>query len=114
MAMNTTSVLGLPIASLGLWQVTDTADYHIHSELHEAQRAYRKLVFKGRTLVGAILVGHGVNAEAGILHNFIRTRQAFAVTPEHVVAGPVSWGRILHDNRMAGPIMPGTLARAGV
>jgi len=114
MAMNTTSVLGLPIASLGLWQVTDTADYQIHSELHEAKRAYRKLVIKDRTLAGAILVGEGVNAEAGILHNLIRTRQTFTMTPEQLVAAPVSWGRILHDNRVAGRIGPPTEARAGV
>ena len=114
MAMNTTSVLGLPIASLGLWHVTDTADYHIHSQLREAQRAYRKLVFKERTLVGAILVGDGVNAEAGILHNFIRTRQSFTVTPEQLVAAPVSWGRLLHDNRVAGRMAPPTVARAGI
>jgi NAD(P)H-nitrite reductase large subunit len=114
MAMNTTSVLGLPIASLGLWQVTDTADYQIHSELHEAKRAYRRLVIKDRTLAGAILVGEGVNAEAGILHNLIRTRQTFTMTPEQLVAAPVSWGRILHDNRMAGRIGPPTDAHARV
>jgi len=102
MAMNTTSVLGLPIASLGLWQVTDTADYRIHTVLHEAKREYRKLVFQDGKLVGAILVGPGMNAEAGILHNFIRTRQSFSVSPEQLVAGPISWGRVLRDNRLAG------------
>ena len=112
MAMNVTSVLGLPITSLGLWQVTDTADYRIHSELREAQSTYRKLVFKNGTLVGAVLVGDGVNAEAGVLHNFIRTRQAFAITPARLTAGPVSWGRILHDNRMAGRMAPQAVARA--
>lgn len=113
MAMNTTSVLGLPVASLGLWQVTDTADYRIHSELHEAQREYRKLVFKERMLVGAVLVGRGMNVEAGILHNFIRTRQSFGVTPDHLAAGSISWGRILHDNRKAGSIAPRAVAGAG-
>jgi nitrite reductase (NADH) large subunit len=112
MAMNATSVLGLPIASLGLWHVTDTADYRIHSALREAQRTYRKLVFKDGMLVGAVLVGEGVNAEAGVLHNFIRTRQSFAVTPEQLAAGPVSWGRILRDNRTAGRMAPAPAARA--
>jgi NAD(P)H-nitrite reductase large subunit len=102
MAMNTTSVLGLPIASLGLWQVTDTNDYRIHGEHHEAKREYRKLVFKDGRLVGAILVGPGMNAEAGILHNFIRTGQSFTVTPEQLTAGTISWGRVLRDNRLAG------------
>jgi NAD(P)H-nitrite reductase large subunit len=106
MAMNTTSVLGLPIASLGLWHVTDSAEYAIHSRLREAQRAYRKLVFAGRNLVGAILVGDAVNAEAGILHNVIRTRQSLSMTPEQLVAGPVSWGRLLYGNRAAGRLAP--------
>jgi NAD(P)H-nitrite reductase large subunit len=102
MAMNATSVLGLPIASLGLWQATDTSEYGIHTTLDDAKRTYRKLVFRDGTLVGAVLVGPHVNGEAGILHNFIRTRQAFTVRPEQLTAGPVSWGRILRDNRLAG------------
>jgi hypothetical protein len=32
----------------------------------------------------------------------IRTRQSFGVTPEQLTAGPVAWGRILRDNRLAG------------
>jgi hypothetical protein len=42
--------------------------------------------------------------EAGILHNFIRTRQSFTVTPEQLTAGPVTWGRVLRDNRLAGGV----------
>ncbi len=102
MAMNVTSVLGLPIASLGLWEVTDTNEYQIHTELNEAKRTYRKLAFKDGKLVGAVLVGPNVNAEAGVLHNFIRTRQAFTVTRDQLEAGPISWGRVLRDNRLAG------------
>jgi NAD(P)H-nitrite reductase large subunit len=104
MAMNVTSVLGLPIASLGLWEVTDTKEYQIHTDLHAAKRTYRKLVFRGGKLAGAVLVGPNMNAEAGILHNFIRTRQAFTVTQAQLVAGPISWGRILRDNKFAGAI----------
>ncbi len=114
MAMNTTSVLGLPIASLGLWQVTDTTEYQIHTQVHEAKREYRKLVFQDGKLVGAILVGTNMNREAGILHNFIRTRQSFTVTPEQLVAGPISWGRVLRDNRQAGGVTAAGLARASV
>jgi len=106
MAMNVTSVLGLPIASLGLWQVTDATEYRIHSSLHESKRTYRKLIFKDGRLVGAVLVGPHVNAEAGILHNFIRARQSFTVTPDQLVAGPISWGRVLRDNRRAGGVAP--------
>jgi NAD(P)H-nitrite reductase large subunit len=111
MAMNVTSVLGLPIASLGLWEATDTKEYRIHTELHEAKRTYRKLVFKDGRLLGAILVGPNVNAESGVLHNFIRTRQSFTVSQAQLVAGPISWGRILRDNKFAGgvgrPASPG-------
>ncbi len=102
MAMNVTSVLGLPIASLGLWQVTDTTEFQITTSLHGAKRVYRKLVFKDGKLVGAILVGPQVNTEAGVLHNFIRSRQAFTVTQDQLAAGPISWGRILRDNQLAG------------
>jgi NAD(P)H-nitrite reductase large subunit len=112
MAMNVTSVLGLPIASLGLWQVTDATEYRIHSSLHESKRIYRKLIFKDGRLVGAVLVGSHVNSEAGILHNFIRTRQSFAVTPDQLVAGPISWGRVLRDNRRAGGVGPPAAAAA--
>ncbi len=112
MAMNVTSVLGLPIASLGLWQVTDTAEYQIHSNLHESKRIYRKLIFKDGKLVGAVLVGPPVNTEAGILHNFIQTRQSFTVTPEQLVAGPISWGRVLRDNRFAGGVGRPAMAAA--
>jgi NAD(P)H-nitrite reductase large subunit len=104
MAMNVTSVLGLPIASLGLWEVTDTKEYQIHTEINQAKRTYRKLVFKDGKLVGAILVGPNMNAEAGILHNFIRTRQSFTVTQAQLVAGPISWGRLLRDNKFAGGV----------
>lgn len=111
MAMNVTSVLGLAIASLGLWQVTDTTEYQIQSVLHEGKREYRKLIFKDGRLVGAVLVGYQVNMEAGILHNFIRTRQSFTVTQDQLTAGPISWGRVLRDNKWAGAIgRPGALA----
>jgi NAD(P)H-nitrite reductase large subunit len=108
--MNVTSVLGLPIASLGLWQVTDATEYRFHTELNEAKRSYRKLAFKDGKLVGAILVGPNVNTESGILHNFIRSRQAFTVTPEQLAASPISWGRILRDNRLAGGVRPAATA----
>jgi NAD(P)H-nitrite reductase large subunit len=114
MAMNVTSVLGLPIASLGLWQVTDTSQYQIHTTLHEAKRTYRKLVFQDGRLVGAVLVGPGVNVEAGVLHNFIRSRQAFTVTPTQLMAGPISWGRILRDNRLARIIHEGRVNNPGL
>jgi NAD(P)H-nitrite reductase large subunit len=112
MAMNVTSVLGLPIASLGLWQETDATEYRIHSSLYESKRTYRKLVFKDGRPVGAVLVGPPVNTEAGILHNFIRTRQSFTVTPDRLIAGPISWGRVLRDNRHAGGVGPPGAAAA--
>jgi hypothetical protein len=64
------------------------------------KRTYRKLVFKD----DALLVGPGVNAEAGILHNTIRTRHAFTVRPDQLVAGATTWGRIHRDNRLAGAV----------
>jgi Fe-S-cluster-containing dehydrogenase component len=34
----------------------------------------------------------------------IRTRHAFTVRPDQPVAGAITWGRILRDNRLAGAV----------
>jgi hypothetical protein len=64
------------------------------------KRTHRKLVFKD----DALPVGPGVSTEAGILHDTIRTRHAFAVRPDPLIAGAITRGRILRDNRRAGAV----------
>jgi NAD(P)H-nitrite reductase large subunit len=95
MAMNTTSVLGLPVASLGLWN-PEAGSVEAHQVVDERRRYYRKLVFRGDQIVGAVLVGR--IEESGPLHNMIRTRTMFGLTKADLLAGPVMWSHVLRAN----------------
>ena len=100
MAMNTTSVLGMPVASLGLWN-PDPASAEVHQKLDERRRLYRKLVFRDDQIVGAVLVGK--IEESGPLHNMIRTRTMFGLTKKALLAGPVMWAQVLRANDQGKP-----------
>jgi hypothetical protein len=71
-----------------------------HGEFNPSRSRIQVNVF----LDDALLVGPGVNPEAGILHNLNRTRPAFTVRPDQLVARAITWGRILRDNRLAGAV----------
>lgn len=100
MAMNTTSVLGLPVASLGLWD-PDPGSAEVHQVLDERRRYYRKLVFRDSRILGAVLVGK--IEESGPLHNMIRTRTMFGLQKEDLCAAPVMWSHVLHANDQGKP-----------
>lgn len=100
MAMNTTSVLGMPVASLGLWN-PDPASVEVHQMLDERRRVYRKLVFRDDQIVGAVLVGR--IEEAGPLHNMIRTRTMFGLKKKDLLAAPVMWAHVLRTNDLGAP-----------
>ena len=100
MAMNTTSVLGMPVASLGLWN-PEPGTVEVHSVLDERKRYYRKLVFRDDQLVGAVLVGK--IEESGPLHNMIRTRAMFGLKKADLIAAPLMWSRVLHANDQGVP-----------
>lgn len=102
MAMNTTAVVGIPLASLGLWDPPEKG-YEVVSKVEPHRKYYRKLVFKGDDLVGAVLVGR-INEEAGILHNMIRTRTKFFITADQLKQGIVTWGKVIHANDRMGAV----------
>ena len=99
LAMNTTSVLGVPVASLGLWNPEPGA-VEVHQAVDERRRLYRKLVFRGDQIVGAVLVGR--IEESGPLHNMIRTRTMFGLKKADLLAGPLMWSHVLHANDEGG------------
>jgi len=69
MGMNSVEVYGLPVMTMGI--TNQTSDRHEVKTFRKG-KVYRKLVFEGNRLVGAVLVGqvdHG-----GILTRFIRSR----------------------------------------
>ncbi len=100
LAMNTTSVLGMPVASLGLWN-PDPGTVEVHPVLDERKQCYRKLVFQDDQLVGAVLVGK--IEESGPLHNMIRTRTMFSLKKADLIAAPVMWSRVLRTNDQGKP-----------
>ncbi|PTL36204.1 hypothetical protein CLG94_05980 [Candidatus Methylomirabilis limnetica] len=102
MAMNVTTVIDTPIASIGMWNPPDGEPYQIREVRDDLKRIYRKLVFTGEQLVGAMLVG--MIEDAGILHNMIRTRTTFTLTPDHLAPAPVRWGTVLRAVDKAGRV----------
>jgi nitrite reductase (NADH) large subunit len=102
MAMNVTTVIDTPIASIGQWNPPDGEPYQIREVRDDLKRIYRKLVFTGEQLVGAMLVG--MIEDAGILHNMIRTRTTFTLTPDHLAPAPVRWGTVLRAIDKAGKV----------
>ncbi len=99
LAMNVTTVLGLSMASLGLWNARGEP-YRIEARVDEDLKVYRKLVFQDGRLIGALLSGR--IDEAGILHAMIRAGITFDLKTEEIVPRPVSWGRILLSNALLG------------
>lgn len=99
LAMNTTAVLHIPLASLGAWNVEGDG-YEVHRQLSEERQLYRKVIFRDDQLVGAVLMGR--IDEAGVLHNMIRTRTMWQVKKDDVIRGPLTWGRVTFANAMAG------------
>lgn len=98
-AMNVTAVLHNPVASIGLWNAGD-GRYQVHEVRDERKRIYRKLVFDGEQLVGAMLLGRF--EDSGILHNMIRTRNMFGLKPRHLAPATLRWGTVLRAIDLAG------------
>jgi nitrite reductase (NADH) large subunit len=101
MAMNVTAVLHIPVASIGLWNMKD-GRYQIREVRDDRRRLYRKLVFDGDQLVGAMLLGRF--EDSGILHNMIRTGTTFGLKPQHLAPATVRWGTVLRTIDKAGKL----------
>jgi nitrite reductase (NADH) large subunit len=68
--MNSIGFYGLSSISVGLINPPDDAEYRIVTRLDEEHDIYRKLVFSGDRLVGAVLVGDV--ARAGVFFGLVR------------------------------------------
>jgi len=67
--MNATDILGIPVVSVGLIE-PEGGEYEV--VVQDDIDRYRKLVFKGDTLVGTVLIGDVTNA--GVYTNVIKNR----------------------------------------
>jgi NAD(P)H-nitrite reductase large subunit len=101
MAMNVTAVLHIPVASIGLWNPKD-GRYQIREVRDDRKRIYRKLVFDGDQLVGAMLLGRF--EDSGILHNMIRTKTTFTLKQHHLAPAVVRWASVLRAIDKAGKL----------
>lgn len=88
--INITSALGLSVGSVGL---TEDGDGVWSEVSRDARRqSYRRLFFRGDTLVGAMLVGH--TSDLGILGALIRLRAKAAFWQERLISGSLSYPQL--------------------
>jgi nitrite reductase (NADH) large subunit len=84
--LNSTEFLDVPVMSIGLIE-PEGGDYE--SIVEDNIDSYRKLVFKGEVLVGAVFVGEAANA--GIYTNLIRNKIPIGELKEEAIAGTLGY-----------------------
>lgn len=90
--MNATEIFGLPIISVGLIE-PDEKEYEVIVE--DSIDSYRKLVFKGDTLVGVVFIGDIANA--GIYANLIKNRTSIGRLKEEAIKGNLRYIHFLQS-----------------
>lgn len=90
LSMNTVEVLGLPLASAGLFE-GENLEFQKHQEA--AGRVYRKLAFRDGRLVGAILVGE--TGDIGLLQAMIRQEADLSRWKGSLARAPLNLGGAL-------------------
>lgn len=83
LALNSMSLFGLPLMTMGITLTANTPG--LTALVHRADGVYRKLVFRGDALVGAILIGDV--ASGGILTALIKSRQPIMLSKEQLLRG---------------------------
>ncbi|MDI6800277.1 MAG: FAD-dependent oxidoreductase [Actinomycetota bacterium] len=81
MIMNSVEVYGLPVMTMGLTLAGEGYEVAIHNE----SGLYRKLIFEGKRLVGAILVGDV--SYGGVLTSFIRSQKEIDKIKSDLIEG---------------------------
>jgi len=84
--MNSTEIFNIPVISIGLIETGDK-DFEIITE--EDINDYKKLIFKGNILVGAIFIGNITNA--GIYTNLIKNKIPIGRLKQKAVRGTLSY-----------------------
>ncbi len=84
--LNSTEFLGVPVMSIGLIE-PQGGDYEVITE--DNIDSYRKLVFKGDLLAGAVFIGEVANA--GIYTNLIRNKIPIGELKEEAIEGSLAY-----------------------
>jgi nitrite reductase (NADH) large subunit len=92
MRLNAAEFFGVPFISMGIVKPKGEG-YQTHSHMLKEKSLYRKLVFQGNLLVGAVLMGKVDGA--GMLSNLMRKRvDVFSIT-EDLISGHYDFARVL-------------------
>lgn len=83
--LNSLPIFDLPLMTMGITLTDDRPDLDVLVHQADGGKTYRKLVFQGERLVGAILVGDV--AHGGVLTSLIRSRQPVAYDRQALLKG---------------------------
>lgn len=108
--MNIVEVCGLEVASFGQWQ-------DAHAEVYRAARpersAYRKLLFRGGRLAGAMLCGQADDVwttnDVGMLKGLVASGVDLSAWKEHLIKNPFDLKPAFMASRTAGRLLPQTV-----
>lgn len=108
--MNIVGVLGLEIASFGNW---DDAGADVVEAVRPDRPAYRKLLFRGNRLTGAIILGTSgdiwTTNDVGILKGLVYTGNDLSVWKEQLRKNPFDIKRAFLATGTASALLPTTL-----
>ncbi|MFP6868072.1 MAG: FAD-dependent oxidoreductase [Nitrospinota bacterium] len=108
--MNIVDVIDLEIASFGSW---DDAEAETAEALQADRPAYRKLLFRGGRLVGAIILGKTrdiwTTNDVGMLKGLVQTGRDLSEWKSHLKNNPFDIKRAYLATGAAGELIPQTL-----
>lgn len=110
--MNIVGVAGLDIASFGSW---DDAKAEVITATDEARHAYRKYLFLGDRMTGAILVSPNAETwsgnDLGMLKGLVQSGQGLGVWKEWLRKNPFDIKRPYLASRTVSALLPKTILR---
>jgi NAD(P)H-nitrite reductase large subunit len=97
---NVTTIMGLAVVSIGLSRPAE-GEFEELTYSNEEEEVYRKLIFNGSRLVGAVLLGS--IEDAGVIRNLIAAGLDVSPWKERLVKAPVNFGGILYGQDLSIP-----------
>jgi NAD(P)H-nitrite reductase large subunit len=97
---NVTTIMGLAAVSIGLSKPAE-GEFEELTYSNEEQKVYRKLIFDGPRLVGAVLLGS--IDDAGVIRNCIAGGLDVSPWKERLVKAPMNFGGILYGQELSMP-----------
>ena len=110
LSMNILDVCGLQCASFGTWE---EGDHEITTIVNATRPVYRKLVWRGNTLIGAILIGPADDMsmlnDMGMVKGLIQAQTDLGAWKNHIVANPTDIRRPFVATKTAEKLLKNTV-----